>query len=504
MLLEKIAHNVNKFGEKTAIHSMQGKLSYRELWDMSDRLACWIDNKLGEDKKPIVVYGHKNPWMIVCFFACVKSGRAYCPVDVSMAEERVSAIAKAVDNSLILATESLSLNGYEVAQLDTLKQAVQESDSIGSDKWVKGEDTYYIIFTSGSTGEPKGVKITEENLTNFTQWSVSLSDSEDEKSAGVFMNQAPFSFDLSVMDLYTSLVSGGTLWCVDKKTQKETGALLEYLHSGNINYWVSTPSFAEMCLADMSFDEKLLPGLRAFLFCGEKLTNETAGRLRNRFKSAKILNTYGPTESTVAVTEVVIDDEMISSKEALPIGSVKPGTEIRIVKEDGTLAEDGEKGEILIYGNTVSSGYFNDVVRTDKAFGCDTLEDDTNSRYYRTGDEGYKRGDMFYYSGRIDLQVKLHGYRIELGDIESNLIMLPNVESAAVIPQISEEGKIRYLAAFVTGDDWEGTFQDRKLIRTGLKERLPEYMVPKKVIFLKSLPMTNNGKTDRKKLEEYL
>lgn len=500
MILEKIARNVEHFSDRTAVTSLQGQLSYGSLWDLSDRLAGWLEEKLGEDKSPVVVYGHKSPWMLVCFFACVKSGRAYCPVDISMAEERVNAIVKAVDTPIVLATEPLMLKDYQVVQQPGIEQAAEESMPIGKEKWLKPDDIYYIIFTSGSTGEPKGVQISCSNLENYTDWSVTLGDGSEKKRGGVFLNQAPFSFDLSVMDLYTCMVSAGTLYCVEKTIQKDMGMLMDYLRQSDISYWVSTPSFADMCLTELGFNEELMPQMRVFLFCGEKLTNDTAAKLYERFPRAQVVNTYGPTESTVAVTQTIVTSEMINRKEPLPIGVAKSGTEIKILAEDGTEVAEGQKGEIVIFGDTVSPGYFKNPEKTNKAFGVD----ENGIRFYRTGDEGYKINDMIHYSGRIDLQVKFHGYRIELGDIEANLMQLPQVTGAAVVPQIAEDGKIRYLAAFVTGEKNQGTFEDRKAIRVALKNRLPEYMVPKKVVFLDQLPMTSNGKTDRKKLEEYL
>ena len=504
-ILEKIANSVGLMERLTAIHSKQGELSYISLWENSDRLASWLEQQLQSDKTPVVVYGHKNPMMLVCFLACVKSGRAYCPVDTSMPPERIESIIKAVGNKVVLATEPLevqSFTGFTVTGTDDINKAIQTSEPITKEHWVKADDIFYIIFTSGSSGTPKGVKISSDNLSRYTDWSVTLGDSPAGKKGMVFLNQAPFSFDLSVMDLYTCLASGGTLHCIDKEMQSNTAEMLEYMKSGDINYWISTPSFADMCLSDAGFNSQLLPNLKVFLFCGEKLTNETAGKLYERFPNSIVVNTYGPTESTVAVTETVITKEMIDFPEPLPIGRAKPGTDIIILKEDGHFACDGERGEILIAGDTVSPGYFKNPKKTAEVF--DVAEvNGKNVRTYRTGDEGYMVDGMVHYCGRIDLQVKLHGYRIELGDIEANLMQLEGVTGAAVVPKWNQ-GKIRYLVGFVVGNQSDRGFEDRKRVRASLREKLPEYMVPKKIVFIDQLPMTGNGKTDRKKLEEYM
>lgn len=502
-ILGKIKKNALSNPGRVAFHSRFGTITYGKLWDSSDRLAAWLDDRLEDSRKPVVVYGHKDPMMLICFLACVKSGRAYCPVDTSMPEERVISIIEKVDNSLVLAAAEFDMPGYFVADKGILSGAMNYDHKISEDRWVFGDDIFYIIFTSGSTGTPKGVQITSDNLSNYVDWSGTLGDNREAKAGGVFMNQAPFSFDLSVMDLYTSLATGGTLWSIDKGLQRNVKSMFSYMEEGNLNYWVSTPSFADMCLADPSFSSDLLPELRTFLFCGEKLTKVTASQLMDRFPNTKIINTYGPTESTVAVTSVEVTREMIESERCIPIGMPKPGTEIRIVREDGTIAAHGGKGEIQIIGNTVSPGYFLNEAKTSEVFSLVDYEDRTD-RAYMTGDEGFIANDgMLYYSGRIDLQVKLHGYRIELGDIENNLTKIDGVSSAAVIPKWDKD-RIKYLIAFVTSENAEGTYDDRKKIKEHLRNMLPDYMVPKKISFIDTLPLTNNGKADRRKLEEMI
>ncbi len=202
-----------------------------------------------------------------------------------------------------------------------------------------------IIFTSGSTGTPKGVKITADCLNHFLEWSVGLGGPAEEKQGAVFLNQAPFSFDLSVMDLYTCLACGGTLWCLEKEVQEDYQKLMDSLKDSGAGVWVSTPSFAELCLADPGFEERLLPRLRAFLFCGETLPCATVRRLKSRFPQAVVVNTYGPTESTVAVTEVEITDTMAAGSSPLPVGRARPGTRIEIRNEKGAALPEGEQGE---------------------------------------------------------------------------------------------------------------------------------------------------------------
>ena len=494
LILDKIQKHVNNMPDSLVMVSGKDTLTYAQLWEQSSKLAKVIESKMGDDKSPVMVYGHKHPLMLVSFIACVRTGRAYCPVDISMPQQRVSDIAETIGNPLVLAVESghgiddaIILNREEIEHIVTKSE--ENSSEPDRSLAVNEDDTYYIIFTSGSTGKPKGVEISCSALSRFTDWAAGLGGSESEKQGARFLNQAPFSFDLSVMDIYTSLATGACIFCLDKKLQMSMADMLEALRNSKVAYWVSTPSFADMCLADRSFDEKLLPEIKAFLFCGEKLVNRTAEKLMERFPSAKIINTYGPTESTVAVTEIEITKQMIEAGD-LPIGRCKPGTEILI---------DESNSEIIIKGDTVSKGYFRDEEKTSKVF----FKAADGEACYRTGDAGHFDGDVLYYSGRIDLQVKLHGYRIELGDIESNLVKMEEIESSAVLPKM-QDGKVKYLQAFVVCSSEDKSNAEVKRIKSFLKTFLPEYMVPKRIVFIDKMPLTANGKADRKKLTELM
>lgn len=499
-ILRQIKKYAEENGQRIAIQTSDSAITYQKLDELSDRMAAWIQAKYPDDKKPIVVYGHKSIFMVLCFLSCVKAGRAYCPVDTSVPISRVESIIDVVNPAIILAAEKLDLPLSNILGISKMKEIIHETAERISDFYaVQEEDIFYIIFTSGSTGVPKGVEITTACLNNFLEWSVNLGTSYEKKLGKRFLNQAPFSFDLSVMDLYTCLACGGTLWTMEKEVQMDYSKMLCFLGNARPNVWISTPSFADMCLSDKQFSDDLIPNLEVFLFCGETLTNHTAKKLQQRFPKAAIMNTYGPTESTVAITEVLISPDLAEKENPLPVGKVKPGSMVQIQREEGEIAEEGERGEIIILGDTVSSGYFHELELTEKAFF--QCEINGNSyRGYRTGDIGYIKNDMLYYCGRMDLQIKLHGYRIECEDIEKNLFRLEGVENAVVVP-VFEEGKVKSLTAYIlTEDEIDSSFEAARRIKARLKEFIPEYMVPKKIIFVDNIPMTNNGKVDRKAL----
>jgi len=240
----------------------------------------------------------------------------------------------------------------------------------------------------------------------------------------------------------------------------------------------------------------MLPNLQTFLLCGEVLSGSTAQKLLDRFPNARIYNLYGPTEATVAVSAVLITQDLLNQALDLPVGRFKPDCEIRIVGEDGEMLTGGEKGEIHIIGSSVSSGYYRNEQKTVASF----YQID-GKRAYRTGDIGYFENEMLFFIGRKDFQVKLQGYRIELEDIETNLNKLEIVRHAAVVPKL-KNNKCEYIAAFVAVEFYppEDPFTLAMSIKQQLAARVPAYMIPKKIMIKESLPMTANGKIDRKAL----
>lgn len=497
----KILELLEKFSDSDQLAMVNGEksLTYKELWSESDRLAGYIKQICQDDFTPVIVYGHKHPKMLVAFLACVKSGRAYVPVDITVPRNRVEAIIDSVKPKLILTTEEFTQYGdYPVLNVLVDDYVTGVHSQITNADYVKEDSIYYIIFTSGSTGTPKGVQITYDALNNFTEWALTLG--EKGKNRKRFINQAPFSFDLSVMDLYMSLASESCLVALDKAIQSDYKELFSRLADSEANVWVSTPSFVDLCMADRKFCQELMPHMELFLFCGETLTNKTVQCLFERFPNAQVYNTYGPTESTVAVTEVLVTNAVAENYNPLPVGQSKPGTIIKIMDGIEELP-DGEKGEIVIIGNTVSAGYLNNPKENERAF----FKYDLNGTLmpaYRTGDKGYIQNGQLFYCGRIDLQIKLHGYRMEIEDVEKNLVKVEHVEKAVVVP-VYEDGKVKYLKAYcIYAKPVESEFKTQKLIKQQMAEFVPDYMIPKKIRFVSEIPMTANGKADRKRIQE--
>lgn len=499
--MEKVTHIINSL-EKIAqeqpnqvvFQDVNHHYTYADLQEKSNHVAAYIDAHIAEG--PIVVYGGQEFEMIASFVGCTKAGRAYIPIEKSTPFERFQLICSVAHPAAIIFTEE-ALPKEELEQLGEiptlLYKDIPTADYTISHP-VEGEDTYYIIFTSGTTGVPKGVQISHDNLVSFVNWELSEDFAIGEGKR--FLSQAPYSFDLSVMSVYPALLSGGSLAPLTKEVINDFKTLFEVLPKLEVNVWVSTPSFMDICLMDPNFNGENLPTLTHFLFCGEELPKATAQKLVDRFPQAHIFNTYGPTETTVAISQIEITQEVIDASDRLPIGYVKEDTHVYILDENTPVAA-GEVGEIVIAGPSVSKGYMNNKEKTEEVFF--TYEDQPA---YRTGDAGHMEDDgLLRYDGRMDFQVKLHGYRMELEDIDHHLNEVSYVKQAVVVPKYKDH-KVQQLVAYVIVEEnpFEKSFQLTKAIKEEMQETVMEYMIPQRFVYVEQLPLTQNGKIDRKGL----
>ncbi|MGG1401013.1 D-alanine--poly(phosphoribitol) ligase subunit DltA [Bacillus salipaludis] len=497
----KLLSTIKKIAETQpnaiAYVSENQEISYGELWKKAEKTASFIINLALKPLSPILIYGHMQPEILPAFLGSVTAGHPYIPVDTSIPMERITKIIESSKTKLVInvSAEPLFIEDSSVQVVNPTQMSSHPFLPVTFDSWVKENETFYIIYTSGSTGNPKGVQISANNLQSFVDWMV-----EDFPINGGlrFLNQAPFSFDLSVMDLYPALASGGTIWAITKEMIARPKILFEELKKSNTQVWTSTPSFAQMCLMDPSYNQELLPELSVFLFCGEILPISVCEQLKERFPNAKIFNTYGPTEATVAVTSVEVTDEILQEYQTLPVGKAKGDTQIVLLDENQQPVPEGEKGEINIVGPSVSQGYLGQKEQTEKAFFIYN-----GVQAYRTGDAGYMKQGQLFYKGRMDFQVKLHGYRMELEEIEYHIAKSKFVKSAVVVP-IYQNEKIDYLSVLIVPAEhsFEKEYQLTGAIKKELGEVLPAYMIPRKFSYHEELPITPNGKIDRKQIRE--
>ena len=467
--------------------------TYGDLKKRSDAWAYKIASLDIPDKAPIMIWGGQNFEMVASFLGCVKSGHAYIPIASYSNAERLTMIQDVSKSEVVLAIDELpdiDLNGVQVVKPDEVEDGNYDIDE---KNFVEDDDNFYIIFTSGTTGKPKGVQISHKNLLSFVNWELTDFDLPENPS---FLAQAPYSFDLSVMSLYPALVAGGKLVVLPHDVTQNFAQLFATLPKLQFNVWVSTPSFAQMCFLDRTFDGEHHPDLTHFPFCGEELPHSEAAMLKKKFPNSHIFNTYGPTETTVAVTQVEITDEVLEKYDRLPIGRAKEDTRITI---DTSKGDKPGEGEIIIEGPSVSKGYMNNPEKTEAAF---FKKDGDKYLSYRTGDAGFFDGDMLFYRGRIDFQIKFNGYRIELEEINFYLTKNDLVRYGVAAPKYNKDHTVKQIVAEIElKDGVRRKYSDAeltKLIREDLAKNVMPYMIPQRYVYRDALPISQNGKVDIK------
>lgn len=489
MILEEILNNLKKDNNKDVYSNGKLDFKYKTLYKSVKNLYNYLV-KYVKDKTPIIVYGHKSIYMVICFLACSFAGIPYVPIDISISEERLKKIIENIKPKLILAVEPININDKFIINKNKIEKICNNyKTSKEIIPLMKEEDVYYIIFTSGSTGIPKGVQITYKNLNTFVKWFQEVIPCKNS----VILNQAAFSFDLSVADLYLSLTTQSKIIVLEKDIQQDYLQLFNLLNKKEIQIAIITPSFAEILLVDKNFNSNLLPDLNTIYFCGENLLQKTKEKLFERFENIRIINSYGPTECTVAVTYIDIKNN--SLEQNLPIAdfaNFKQNANIYIVDKNSKVLQDEEIGEILICGESVSKGYFNNSNENNKFINFN------GEKGYLTGDLGYYKNKKLYYKARKDRQIKYKGYRIELDDVEKNILKIEYIEKCVVIPKILDNKIIKLIAYIKLQENCKKTLIE---IRKKLLINLPEYMCPS-IKILENFPINNNGKCDIKKLEE--
>ena len=501
-MIERIEHFAQTQGDFPVYNVLGDVHTYRDLKENSDSLAAYIDFLKLEEKSPVLVFGGQEYDMLATFVALTKSGHAYIPVDQHSALERIEAILEVAEPSLIIAVGDfpLEITNIPMIKLDQLQTIFAQKTDYQLTHSVKGDDNYYIIFTSGTTGKPKGVQISHDNLLSFTNWMISDKEfSVPERPQ--MLAQPPYSFDLSVMYWAPTLALGGTLFALPKELTTDFKRLFTTINELPIGVWTSTPSFADMAMLSNDFNQETLPHLTHFYFDGEELTVITAQKLRSRFPKARIVNAYGPTEATVALSAVAITDEMLATCKRLPIGYTKADSPTFIIDENGKALPNGEQGEIIVSGPAVSKGYLNNPERTQAAF----FEFEGLPAYH-TGDLGVMTDQgMLLYGGRMDFQIKFNGYRIELEEVSQNLNKSEYIKSAVAVPRYNKDHKVQNLLAYVVlkegvAEQFERQLDITKAIKEDLKDIMMDYMMPSKFLYRDSLPLTPNGKIDIKGL----
>ena len=463
--LQKISRVCKAFPDRIACEGDGETLTYGDLYRRAEAATDCLNR---QGKEPVILYGKKSVRTVISILACLMAGRAYVPVGGFVPSRRLHKIASQSHATLILGDGPLpGIPGTVCGDLASL-------DSFKGGAFIAPENRFaYIIYTSGSTGEPKGVPISYENLDHFTDWITCLEPLRGFQAVNV-LNQADFSFDLSVADLYYALCGGHRLLLSGEAEDiyRDFGGWARSCVA------VVTPTCLRLCLHQDWFNASECPMLRCVFLCGEPLPPETVKKLFNVFPDISVINAYGPTEATCAVSAAVITKEMAERLPLLPVGKA----------ESAAVRIEIESGEIVLKGNSVFGGYLNG------ASGGYFRQGDVNC--YRTGDLGFYEDGWLFCRGRKDRQIKYKGYRIELDEIELQIDRMEGVDACAVTVKRDSAGAVTMIKAVYTG-----TAQPER-IKEALRRELPGYMVPKLIRRADSLPVNANGKLDRKALNE--
>ncbi|UOY87817.1 non-ribosomal peptide synthetase [Bacillus glycinifermentans] len=483
--------------DKTAVFYEGKHLSYRELNEQANRLAKALRNRgIGPDT-PAAVLMERSEQTLTAILGILKAGGAYVPIDPGFPEERIHFMLKDSNAKVVITDGEFHA---ETAETLLFAEAVAETEEAGNQPSSAGaEHLAYIIYTSGTTGRPKGVMIEHRqvhHLVRGLQQAVDTLKEEDLKLALL----APFHFDASVQQIFSSLILGKSLYIVPKKTVSDGRALAAYYRRHHIDITDCTPSHLQLLLAA---DDLHGIKLKHILTGGEALSWTVVEKLLQLFaKTAEsrplITNVYGPTETCVDASAFTIpnDGHVRFDTAYVPIGKPLGNNRFYILDENGALLPDGAEGELYIAGAGVGRGYLKLPELTAERFSADPFV--PGGIMYRTGDAVKWLPDgTVEFLGRKDDQVKIRGYRIELGEIESVLQGMEHIEQAVVLARPGAGGSDE-LCGYVVPK--KGGAVSAPALREHLSKHLPDYMLPSYFVELHDMPLTPSGKVDRQAL----
>jgi amino acid adenylation domain-containing protein len=492
---------VRRTPEAIAVEFGEDRLSYRDLNAEANRIAYHLaDLGVRPGDRVALCFRRGTAWP-AGILGVMKAGAAYVPLDPTYPEERLRQMAEDSAPAAAL-TESALVNLFAAGWttvLDIAERAWRNAPA--GDGWatpgkLHSRGLAYVMFTSGSTGRPKGVMVDHRSLCNQLFWM------HRELRIGPgdrVLLRASFAFDSSMLETLAPLSFGGRVAVVNEESQNDADRLTSLSHRHRVTYMAIPTAL----LRGMAEHPRRYCGedLRLILCGGELLTSELVEVCRSSWPGIPMVNLYGPTEATVQATWWHFAETPVSGR--APIGKPVANTQVHILDERMRPAPAGEPGELYIGGAGVARGYLNRPDLTAERFLPDPFSSLGDIRMYRTGDLGRLLPDgNIEFLGRADSQVKIRGHRVEPGEIEARLAELPGVRQAVVVAREDGPGATRLIAYYSSDDDSEDDAGNARRLRGELMRRLPEYMVPLNYVRLAQMPLTRNGKIDRRALPE--
>ncbi|MDD5195498.1 MAG: amino acid adenylation domain-containing protein, partial [Candidatus Omnitrophica bacterium] len=513
--------SAKNFPDRPALEVNREIISYRDLSIKAASLSATLTKHSLRDSPPLTaVFAYRSQTAFAGILASLFCGHGYVPLNRTFPTNRTKMmLERSSCRSMVVDSESAKqLNEVLEGINDKKLIIISDLEDVASftKRWPNHiflgacdlepatswkaietsiESIAYILFTSGSTGLPKGVMITHRNVTNYIDIMLKRYDiSENDRFSQIY----DMTFDLSVFDMFIAWERGACICCLSDKERLKPD---KFINKSNLTIWFSVPSTAIFMKRLGVLKPNQYPKLRFSLFCGEALPTEVTKAWAEAAPNSIVENLYGPTETTITIMSYKWDPKK-SPQECyngiVPIGCPNPGAKILVVDEDLKEVPFDSVGELLLNGPQVSPGYWQDVKNTKAAFVCPPGH---KERYYRTGDHVKyltKDGPMVFL-GRMDSQIKIRGYRAELGEIETVLREESGVEAVIAIGWPVTAGGADGVVAFVGDNN-----VDVKSLLTRVAMRLPEYMVPRAIYPRENLPLNPNGKFDKKALSEIL
>jgi amino acid adenylation domain-containing protein len=509
-----------------AVQQQERTITYRQLDEASNQLANTLNYAGIERGDRVGIYLDKSIEAVIAIFGILKVGATYVPLDSNAPVKRIAFIVKNCQIKTLIATKQRidalgntsledlqSLNSVILTDEDERRtelfgkifqwsEVLQAPCSPPPDPHLIENDLAYILYTSGSTGTPKGVMISHRASLTFVNWAYDTFqvNAEDRVSS-----HAPFHFDLSIFDIFTTIKAGGTVILLSAALSVFPINLAKFIAAEKISLWYSVPSILTNLVLYGRLEQHTYPALRSILFAGEVFPNKYLRQLMGHIPHACYYNLYGPTETNVCTYYRVspLDTEIT---EVIPIGQACANTEVFVLGTNNELVARGEVGELCVRGTGLMTGYWDLPEKTAQVLVPFTLHHALGSEMiYRTGDLVKQAPDGNYiFLGRRDRMIKSRGYRIELGEIESVLYSHPALTEVAVIPIPDNEISNRIKAFVVTHSDNKATEEIPTIqtLKSFCAERLPKYMVPDLFEIRSALPQTSTGKIDKVQLSQ--
>lgn len=520
--LFNLANNVFRYSIETpdaiAIHHRGLTLSYRQLAVRISRIALRLqqslsDGEIAEKGVRVGILASRSIDACVAMLAACWVGATYVPLGIKFPEERLEQMLPMCGlSALIVDDEGLNLLTKKVraaAPALILKCGVNHNENMSFSESgivseldlatpevfeplsVDAKNIAYIIFTSGTTGVPKGVMISAGAVHHYVSM---ITDYLGLVSSDRVLETCEINFDFSIHNMFSTWAVGASLYILPAS---EAINAIRFAKAESLTVWNSVPSLAGILNQVKALKPRSLDQLRITVFGGEQLPRGIVNSWKEAAPNSAIFNLYGPTEATVFCMATCVGESlnMLTNRDVISIGRALPGNEAIIIDAKGQAVADGEVGELAIAGRQLADGYLGASQLTDARF-----PNYSNKRWYLTGDNAIRDSDgNFYCLGRIDNQVKVSGYRVELEEIDSRLREITDANLVGTVAWPIENGSARGLVSFIVAEN----IDEAKVI-SRLKRQLPQYMVPTRIVLLDKLPTNNSGKVDRASLKKLL